>query len=155
MTFAIDRPDQRRKNATVHVTAVKKWMPLIADTLFLPISDSQTPEVTKLHYWRRSELPSTGQWLDLSTSTRSPYTLEGFPYAPAPKLGRVNGTQDNYRKPHTSEDGFLQSAGDLGRTLPCWIKETLKGQTGHAVCICQGSINVCSSQESPRTNPPS
>ena len=35
VTYAIDRPDQRRKNAAVHVTAMKKWMPLIADTLFL------------------------------------------------------------------------------------------------------------------------
>ena len=46
VTDAIDRPDQRRKNAAVHVTAMKKWMPPIADTLFLFTSDSsETPEL--------------------------------------------------------------------------------------------------------------
>ena len=40
VTYAIDRPDQRRENATVHVTAMKKWMPPSTGTLFLSTSDS-------------------------------------------------------------------------------------------------------------------
>ena len=45
-SYAIDRPDQRRGNAAVHATAMKKWMPPIADTLFLSTSDkSETTEL--------------------------------------------------------------------------------------------------------------
>ena len=40
MTYAINRPDQRRKNTTVHVTAMKKWMPPIAGSSLLSTSDS-------------------------------------------------------------------------------------------------------------------
>ena len=90
MTYDIDRPDQRRKNAAVHVTAMKKWMPPIADTLFLSTSGSSgTPELPNYAIEGGENFPpladdSTNQQVqDLHTLWKE------FPHATAPKFGRA------------------------------------------------------------------
>ena len=81
MNGPIVRP--KKENATVHVTAVKKWMPPIADTLFLSTSDSsETPELPNYAIEGGANFPPLAD--DLANQQ-----VQDLPYATAPKLGRA------------------------------------------------------------------
>ena len=87
ITYAIDRADQRRKNAAVHVTAMKKWMPPIADTLFLSTSDSsETPELLNYAIEGGANFPPLADDLTNQEVQDLRTLWKKFPYATAPKL---------------------------------------------------------------------
>ena len=157
VTYAIDRPDQRRKNAAAHVTAMKKWMPPIADTLFISTSGSSgTPELPNYAIEGGANFPPLADDLT-NQQVQDLHTLwKEFPHAIAPKLGREKRAVHRiltgnaipvrmapYRVPQIWEERFRAEL------------KNLKRPTDHAVCIRMGCSNVCCSQESPRTNPPS
>ena len=90
VTYAIDRPGQRRENATVHVTAMKKWMPPIADTLFLSTSDSsETFELPNYAIEGGANFPPLADDLTNQQVQDLRTLWIEFPYATAPKLCRA------------------------------------------------------------------